>query len=287
MNNAIYGKTMENLRKRADIELVDDWKGTKGARMLIAQPNFKRCKIFDESLVAIEMSKIHVLMNKPIIVGMCVLDISKITMYKFLYDYLKPKYGNNVEVAYTDTDSFVISVKTNDFYEDMRLNSDKFDTSDYPWPNEFNIERKNKKKPGLFKDELNGHIMCEFVGLRAKCYALRTLNDKMLDDELKKKLKKAKGVKRNVLRRKLTFDNYVDCITLNCEVREKQNTIRSIKHNVYSIEQEKTALSPFDEKRYIIRSRDGGGIQTYAWGHFGIKERERKRKLPMPNLSSI
>lgn len=161
-----------------------------------------------------------------------------------------------------------------------------FDTSDYPWPNEYNIERKNKKVPGLFKDELNGKIITEFVGLRAKCYAVRSLDDEAYNKKQKKKsneenkreralcgkyynedMKKSKGVKKSVVSQKITFSNYVECIRSNCEIAARQNTIRSIKHNVYSIHQKKVALSPSDDKRYLIKP---DGTDTLAWGHYLI-----------------
>lgn len=266
LNNAIFGKTMENIRSRVDVKLVEKWGGKFGARMEIAKPNFKRYRIFDEHLVAIELSKTNILMNKPIAVGMSVLDISKLTMYSFLYDFLKPKYGDKVQVAYTDTDSFILNVETSDFYEDIRNNIEMFDTSDYPRPNKYNIERKNKKIPGLFKDELNGNIMTEFVGLRAKCYSVRSLDEKSY-------LKKAKGVKKYVLNSRITFDDYINCIMNQCEIIESQNTIRSILHKVYSIRSKKVALSPFDDKRYIIKPE---GIETLAWGHHKIATYENK-----------
>lgn len=172
-NNAIFGKTMENIRSRADIRLVSKWGGRYGARMLIARPNFKRCTIFDDELVAIELQRTHLLMNKPIIIGMSILDVSKLTMYSFLYDFIKPKYNSKSRVAYTDTDSFILEIETDDIYKDISNDIDMFDTSDYPYPNEYGIELKNKKVPGKFKDELNGKILTEFVGLRAKCYAVR------------------------------------------------------------------------------------------------------------------
>lgn len=102
LNNAVYGKTMENLRLRSDIRLISKWDGIgkNTGRNLIAQPNFKNCKVFDENLSAIELHKSHILMNKPIIIGMCVLEISKVLMYSFLYNYLKPKYGQNIQVVY-------------------------------------------------------------------------------------------------------------------------------------------------------------------------------------------
>lgn len=266
LNNAIFGKTMENLRLRVDMKLVNKWEGRTGARIMIAKPNFKRLRIFADDLIAIEMKKTHILMNKPIIIGMSILDVSKLTMYSFLYNFLKPKYGDKIRIVYTDTDSFVLIVECVDFYEDIKSDISMFDTSDYPLPNIYGIERKNKKIPGLFKDELNGKVMVEFVGLRAKCYAVRSLDEKSCNETMKK----AKGVKKNVLKRKITFDDYINCIENSCEIVRPQNTIRSIMHRVYSIKQQKVALSPFDDKRYIKRN----GIDTLAWGHHAIDQLE-------------
>lgn len=263
LNNAVFGKTMENVRSRVDMKLLNKWNTKFGARMNIAKPNFKRCIIFDEELVAVELKQTSVLMNKPIAVGMSILDISKLTMYEFLYDFLKPKYGEKVRVAYTDTDSFILTIETEDFYREMRDNIDRFDTSDYPYPNVYGIERKNKKIPGLFKDELNGNILIEFVGLRAKCYAIRSLDTKSQE----KILKKSKGVKKSVVKRSITFNDFIYCLKNNCEIKRQQNTIRSMLHKVYSIRQVKIALSPFDDKRYIVKSN---GIETLAWGHYAI-----------------
>lgn len=277
-NNVIFGKSMENVRLHVDISLVHDWIGMKGARMLIARPNFKRCKIFSENLVAIEMKRTQIFMNKPIIIGMCILDVSKITMYTFLYDFLKPLYGDKVLVAYTDTDSFVLVIETPDFYQDIKANIERFDTSDYPLPNPYGIERMNKKVPGLMKDELNGKVMIEFVALRAKCYAVRSLDDA---ETINEKMKKAKGIKKNVLQRQITFDDYVKCITDSCEISRTQNTIRSIKHKIYSIKQRKIALSPFDDKRYILENSSSG--ETLAWNHNQIDRYEFIRLLDKEN----
>ena len=114
-------------------------------------------------------------MNKPIYLGQAILDISKTLMYEFLYDYIKPKYGDKVKLCYTDTDSFIIHVKNEDFYKDISDDvSEWFDTSNY----DKNDKRPlpigiNKKVLGMFKDELGGKIMTEFVALRAKAYAFR------------------------------------------------------------------------------------------------------------------
>lgn len=257
--NSVFGKTMENLRARVDIKLVSKWGGRCGARMLIARPNFKHCRIFDENLAAIELQRTNIFMNKPVIIGTCVLDLSKITMYKFLYEFLKPKYKDSCQVVYTDTDSFILAVKTSDFYKDIRNNIDNFDTSNYPWPNDYNIEQKNKGIPGLFKDELKGKIMLEFLGLRAKCYAIRLQNDV---------IKKSKGVKRSVVESKIKFDDFVKCFEEHRELDQEQKTMRSILHNVYIIAQKKVALSPCDDKRFVRKNQS----HTLAWGHYKISE---------------
>lgn len=270
LNNAVYGKTMENLRLRSDIRLINKWDGQVGGRSLIAQPNFKNCKIFDENLVAIEMHKSHILMNKPIVIGMCVLDISKVLMYKFLYNYLKPKYNQNVQVVYTDTDSFILEIKTGNVYADIREEPDinEFDTWDYEEGNIFGIKRHNNKVIGKFKDELAGEIATEVVGLRSKCYALRTLG--RID-----RMKKAKGVKKNVLQNKVSFDDYYKCVKENCIQMRKQYSIRSKNHNVYTISMEKIALNPFDDKRYIVKP---DCIDTLAWGHYNLNSEKMNRE---------
>lgn len=255
--NAIYGKTLENIRSRVDIRLLTYWDGRYGAKKETSKPNFKRFTIFDENLVAVELKKTHILMDKPNVIGMAILDLSKLLMYEFYYDHLKSKYGENVEMAYTDTDSFILEVKTDCFYSDMRENLHRYDTSDYPEDNRYKIMRVNKKVPGLFKDELNGKIMSEFVGLRSKMYSFK------VDGEEKKR---AKGVKKCVLTKTLSFQDYMKCIQENCEIVRSQNTIRSKKHQVFSITQSKIALSPSDNKRYIL----DGNINTLPWGHFDV-----------------
>ena len=129
MNNEVLGKTMENVRKNRDIKLV---KTDKKRNKLVSEPNYHTMKLIDDNLAIIEMKKVKVRMNKPIYLGMSILDISKITMYEFWYDYIKNKYGERVNLCYTDADSFIINVKTKNFYKDISDNViERFDTSDY------------------------------------------------------------------------------------------------------------------------------------------------------------
>ena len=139
-----------------------------------------------------EMKKTEVRMNKPIYLGQVILDLSKTLIYEFWYDYIKPMYGDKARLCYTDTDSFIIHIKTEDFYKDISNDIDKwFDTSNFNKNDNRPLEiGKNKKVIGKFKDELGGKIMTEFCALRAKAYAYK------LDDDVEKK--KEKGTK-NVL----------------------------------------------------------------------------------------
>ena len=171
MNNAVFGKTMENIRKHRDIKVVTT---NKKRNKLVSEPNYHTINYISEDLSITEMNKTKVKMNKPIYLGLSILDISKILMYGFWYDYIKPKYGNRVKLCYMDMDGFVMSIKTNDFYEDIAHDVEKrFDISNY----EANIPLptgKNKKVIGLMKDELGGKIITEFVTLRPKTYSYLT-----------------------------------------------------------------------------------------------------------------
>lgn len=252
------GKTMENLRSRVDIKLKSDWEGRQGARMLISRPNFKRFTIFDEDLVAIELKRTNILMNKPIAIGLAILDISKVVMYDFHYNFMKPRYGDNVTLTYTDTDSFIYQVKSECFYTDMKQHIGKYDTSDYPLNNAYDMPRVNKKIPGLFKDELNGEVVTAFVGLRSKMYCVQSGG---ID-----KMKKAKGVKKYVLKQEIKFEHYLECLLNSTTIVKSQNTFRTKLHKMFTIKQSKIALSPFDDKRYIHDNK----IDTFAWGHYKI-----------------
>ena len=196
-------------------------------------------------------------MNKPIYLGLSILDISKILMYEFWYDYMKPKYSNDVKLCYMDTDSSVMNIKTEDFYTDIANDVEKrFDMSNYavdrPLPT-----GKNKKVIGLMKDELGGKIITEFITLRPKAYTYLT------DDG--KEDKKAKGTKKCVIKRMIKFDDYKKCL-LNCEVILKlQQKFRSKEHDVYTENINKIALSNNDDKRIVSSDK----ITSYPYGYKG------------------
>ena len=164
MNNSVFGKPMENIRKHRDIKLVTT---NKRRSKLVSEPNYHTMNYISEDLSIIEMKRAKVKMNKPIYLGLSILEISKILMYEFWYDYMRQKYNDNVKLC-------SMNIETEDIYNDIANDVEKrFDTSNYecdrPLPT-----GKNKKVIGLMKDELGGKIITEFVTLRPKTYSYLT-----------------------------------------------------------------------------------------------------------------
>ena len=182
-------------------------------------------------------------MNKPIYLGMSILGISKTLIYEFCYDYIKPKYGDRVKLCFTGTDSFLSHIKTEDFYKDIANDVERwFDISNYDENDERPLPIGNNKKViGLFKDELGGKIMKEFCALRAKAYGY------LMNDDREKK--KAKGTKKCIIKRQLTFKNYTDPLFNDKIILKSQQIFRSDHHNVCTVEINKIALSRNDNKR--------------------------------------
>ena len=255
MNNSVFGKTMENIRNRKDIKLVTS---KQQALKLIAKPNFKHRTIFTENLISVHMSKTKLIFNKPVYVGMCILDVSKTLMYNFHYNYIKPKYNNKALLLMTDTDSLCYEIETEDFYKDISSDVEsKFDTSAYPKEHPSGIKTGvNKKVIGMMKDECSGEIMEGFVGLRAKLYAT-----KMHTGE---ESKKCKGINKVVTKNDIAFDDYKDVLFNQTVQMRKMNVIRSYKHDIYTETVNKTALSGDDDKRIVSSDK----IHTMAYGHF-------------------
>ena len=243
MNNSVFGKTIENIRKRQNIHLIDN---RKKALKLSSRPNFDRCTIFDRNLIAIHMKKTEVYFNKPVYVGQAILDLSKTLMFDFHYNYIREKYHNKAELLFTDTDSLMYYIKTKDFYKDISPDIlTKFDTSDYDPNHKSGIPTGiNKKVIGMFKDEVAGKQITHFVGLRPKLYSFKIEEDKLV--------KKCKGIKKNVIKKKLDFDDYVKCLFTGKKEMRSMKIIRSDKHDIYSKEVNKIALSNEDDKRQVL-----------------------------------
>ena len=261
MNNSVFGKTMENIRNRVNIKLTTTGEQFK---KLTAKPNYESRKIFNENLVSVHMKKTSLTMNKPVYLGMSILDLSKTLMFDFHYKYIIPKYGNKAKLLFTDTDSFLYEIQTEDFYKDISGDvKDRFDTSDYPEGHPSGIPTGvNKKVLGMFKDEAAGKNITEFVGLRAKLYSYKM--------EEGKENKKCKGIKKAVVEKSISHEDYKTCLKTGKEQLRRQNIIRSYEHTLYTEEINKVALSAADDKRYLLKD----SFDTLAWGHYKIKDLE-------------
>ena len=274
MNNSVFGKAMENVRNHRDIRVVTT---DKRRSILASEPNYHCTKYISKDLLIMEMKKVEVKMNKPIYLGQAILDISKTLMYEFWYDYIKPKYGDKARLCYMDTDSFVMHIKTEDFYKDIADDVERwFDTSNYDKKDKRSLPiGKNKKIIGMFKDELGGKIMTEFCALRAKAYAYK------LDDDTE--MKKAKGTKKCIVKRELMFENYVDALFNDEVIIRSQQRFRSHHHRVYTEEVNKIALSSNDDKR--IQTFDKVTMFPYGTNVFKVCETEMllKNKLIDPD----
>ena len=261
MNNSVFGKTMENVRNRVSIELVKD---AERAAKLVNKPNFEELKIFDEFLIAVKMRKTKVWMNKPVYVGMSILDLSKTLMFSFQYEYVKKKW-EEAEVLYSDTDSLVLKIETDDFFADISGDvAEWFDTNDYAKNHPAVLEglpivKENKKKIGLMKDECGGKIVTEWVALRPKLYSFLT------EDGEKQK---AKGLKKSMKNKSLRHENFLKCLRTGESQTRKQCLFRSRDHHIFTENMVKVALSANDDKRIVL----GNGIDTLSLGHVATLE---------------
>ena len=180
-------------------------------------------------------------------------------MYEFHYDYMIPKYSENLKLCYMDTDSLVYHIKTEDFYEDIAGDvKERFYTSGYSTKDARLLPiGLNKKVIGLIKDELGGKIMTEFVALRPKSYAYRKLDNK--ED------KRCKGIKKCVVKKTIGFNDYKNCLldAKSKSIYRRQLMFRNRKHEVYTVEVNQVALNRDDDKRIAKKDR----ISTLAHGH--------------------
>ena len=260
MNNSVFGKTMENIRKLRNIKLVNN---EEEYLKNVMKPNFKSGTLLRPDLMSCEMRKVKVVMNKPVYLGQAILDLSKTIMYEFHYDYMIPKYarsaskahGDKLKLCYMDTDSLIYSIETKDFYKDIMNDVEsRFDTSGYPNDGLRPLPiGKNKKVIGLMKDELGGEIMKEFISLRPKMYSYRVGSSEP---------KKCKGIKKCVVKKTISFEDYKKCLFNGEKSHRSQLLFRSRKHEVRTLEVNKLALSRDDNKRISI-----DGIASYAIGH--------------------
>lgn len=201
--------------------------------------------------------EVGLMLNKPIYAGFSILELSKVHMMNFHYNFIYEKYGNKAKLLFSDTDSLTYHIETHDLYQDMFDNKDLFDFSDYKKNSPF-YDETNKKVIGKFKDESLGIPIKEFVGLRAKCYSVLHDNDKQKNT--------AKGVTQSAKKDKLNHQEYLD-VLFNEEkkpVIHEQRGFRTKNHEVFTVESKKVCLSRFDNKRWILPD----SYTTRAYGHY-------------------
>ena len=246
MNNAVFGKTMENVKNRMELKLTTE---NEKAIKWFSKLNFKDSK-FCDGLHMIEMYKKEIVYDKPVYVGTSVLDLSKLCMMDFHYNTIHKNFEGKYNVLYSDTDSLVYSIQHDDIYEWIKQNKQHFDLSD-----SIRTELKdntNKKVLGKFKDEMNTLIMTEFIALNPKVYSInhQTLNE---FNEVKIKNKKTlKGVSKVVVKKEIKHDDYVNVIETNNALTKEVMSIRSFNHQLYTFKQQKIALTSFYDKMQMI-----------------------------------
>ena len=254
MNNSVFGKAMENLRNHCDVELVCQ---EERLRKVLAKPGVTSFKLFAENFAAIEIVKAKLLLNRPIYVGMSILDLSKTVMYNFHYNYIKTKYGDNAKLLLTDTDSLCYEIETTDIYLDIQNDIHLFDTSNYP-QDHFLFSNTNKKVLGKFKDELAGTPARETIGLKPKMYSIDC-------GDCHKKV--AKGVNKAVIKRVLNHSHYKNVLIEQKMMLHEMYRIQSFKHQVSTLKLIKLSLSPYDDKRYFLNE-----TESFAYGHYKIPQ---------------
>ena len=267
MNNSIYGKTCENLTKRTDIQLVTT---QEKCSKLINKPHCKRFQIFAPNLAAVELQKVKCLINKPSYVGFSVLELSKLHMYKFHYDCIR-KWYPSADLLFTDTDSLVYEIYTDDLYADLASHGEHFDFSGYSIDHPLYSE-ENKMVMGKMKDESGGDIITEFVGLRPKMYSYTTQQFTPNGVTIKE-AKRAKGIQRAALT-SLAHMDYLKQLRNPNENYVNIVRIGQKHHRIYTIASKKRGLCAFDDKRYLLSD----GIHTLAHGHHRTRELQQQQE---------
>jgi hypothetical protein len=273
MSNACFGKTMENLRTRQDMDFISsnsEWgkHGVKHERTIarkLASPLYAGHLIYNDDLAAIKKKKEQILFNKPTYAGMAILDLSKLHMYDFHYNHIKVKYGDKARLLFTDTDSLCYEIECEDIYQDMWEQRELYDLSNFPQDAEeltaHFFDKSNKKVLGKFKDECDGKPASSFVGLRPKMYSLKVGE---------KEKQTAKGIQKGFVKKHITHEDYERCVMSELRADQQQHAsfvkFNSKKHNLTTDQVSKVGLCAYDNKRYLL----GDGITSYSYGHHRI-----------------
>jgi len=247
---------MENLRNRVTIDIVNN---ERKAKKLVSAPTFHSFKVISPDLVTIERRKNTIVLNRPIYCGFCILDISKLLMYRFHYNHVKSKYGPRAQLLFTDTDSLCYQIHTDDIYKDMSSDLELYDTSEYPQTHPL-FSLANMKVIGKFKDELSGQAAMEFIGLKPKMYSLLSAKEEKMT---------AKGVATAVRKNQIRHNDYFNCLFLQQRAIGHGYRFASTNHQLTTESYTKVTLCPLDTKRFILDD----GISSLAYGHYKIKKK--------------
>ena len=246
--NSIYGKTMENERKRISVRLINN---AKDYVRCVSKPNFVSQKLFSKNFITVHQIKPVLALNKQIYAGFSILELSKFLMYKFYYEYVKNKY--DAKLLLTDTGSLVYEIKGKYVYEECFKDREWFDFSDYSVNSKF-FESTKKQTVGNIKDKFKGEIISEFVGLKSKMCSLTTVKDQ--------EVTKAKGVYE-----KIKHEVFVDVLFNRKVVKHNMKRVQSKLHSIGTYDVFKISLFCFDDKRYVLEN----GVNTPAYFHKNIK----------------
>ncbi|XP_053213681.1 uncharacterized protein LOC128397042 [Panonychus citri] len=254
MVNSLYGKSIEDKRKHQKVKIVLN---RKIAKKYSKNPLFDQFMILDDDKAIFKLKKDIVVLDKPIHLGFTVLEYAKLLMYQLHYDTFKSHYGSNIKLIYTDTDSFIYHIKTENFYNDLDHFKNIMDFCDYPKDHPLQSNR-HKKMLGYLKDEMNGKPIHEVIAIKPKMYII-------ISDEGEKKT--AKGVQKNVLQQQIIKEDYLTCLYNLETFKHTMHRLQSRNHQIYGIELRKVTLSPLDDKRWSINA-----VDTYAFGNHNIME---------------
>ena len=261
--NSIFGKTMQNVRKQKKIEILTGEQKNRFNK-LSSRNLIKKINIFNEETIAIEKVKTKVKLDQPVFIGQCILDRSKLYMYHLYYDIYKKKYGENIELIYSDTDSMVLKIKTDDLYKDMIDMKEIYDFNNMINPLFLNEDGElklnysdNNFVLGKFKDETKGLPIKKFIVLRSKMYAIEYEEKTEV-----KTVRKAKGMSKNIVKKYL-YNQYSNALHKNDIRQDYMHTLRSTNHQIQGLNMFKVSLSPYDDKRYYANN-----IKSYPIGMY-------------------
>ena len=274
LNNAVFGKFIESVRKRTNVDVVKD---PTRASKLVSKPQYLGFHTLDEDITLVQSVKRKIVLDKPIACGYMVLENAKNIMYDFWYDVLKPMYGNRIKLLLSDTDSFIYAVYTDDSYQDLYNNRHLMDLSGYEDDTilgKFH-DKNNKKVPGKFSDEKPLAVIREVCALKPKMYSIltKTLKCSKISDEghvcgsgcQYGHSATAKGVS-TVSKRKTTHVDYKSVLVNSGTTTTSSNAIRTLNNSMYSVNIRKRGLSAYDDKKYILNNK----INTLSYGHYRL-----------------